>query len=154
MKCQECGKNFVLLANHVHKHNMTPDDYRRKYNIPLTQALADGALREHLSHMAQLRLQTEEGVEHIRKMLANDGRHKTKGRKMDLPEVSTRHCHAKNAARARTKLEECLPLVMPDWVSGTSLRDISIKHLVAIGTLRKWVRDGHLPKRTLAYKVG
>ena len=154
MQCNECGRHFVLLANHVRfKHGMEPDDYRRKYNIPLTQALADGELREHLSDKAKLRLQTDEGVAHLRRILASCDRQKQTGKKRDLPKVSIQHCHQKNEKKSRAVREECLPLALPDWVGGMSSRDISLKHLVALPTLRKWAREGFLPKRELRYEI-
>jgi len=154
MQCKECGRNFVLLANHViKKHGMSPDDYRRKHNIPLTEALADGNLREHLSQKAKLRFQTDEGIAHIRRILALCDRQKQTGKKRDLPKVSIQHCLQKNEKRSRCVREERLPFVIPDWIGGMSSRDISLKHLVALPTLRKWVRDGFLPRRELRYEI-
>ena len=154
MRCNECGKHFVLLANHVRKkHDMTPDDYRRKHNIPLTEALADGNLREHLSNKAKLRLQTDDGIAHLRRILASCDRQKQTGKKRNLPDVSIQHCHRKNAQRSRCVREKVLPLVLTDWLHGMSSRDISLKHLVSLPTLRKWAREGLLPKRELRYEI-
>ena len=153
MQCKECGKNFVLLGNHVRKHGLEPDDYRRKHNIPLTQALADGELREHLSYKANQRMLTDEGVAHIRRILSLCDRQAQTGKKRELPNISIQHCHRKNEKKSRAVREECLPLVLPDWVHGMSSRDISLKHLVALPTLRKWARQGFLPKRELRYEI-
>ena len=154
MKCNECGKNFVLLANHViKKHGIAPDDYRRKYNIPLTQALADDELRNHLSSKALIRAQTNEGIDHIRRMQSTCDRQKQTGKKRDLPECSVRHCHEKNDKKRLSFLADKLPGILPDWIDGMSNRDISLKHGIAFPTLRKWVRDGHLPKRHMRYEV-
>lgn len=132
---------------------MDPDDYRRKHNIPLTEALADGNLREHLSSKAKLRLQTDEGIAHMRRVMGLCDRQKQTGKKRNLPNVSVQHCHQKNAKKSRCVREEILPLMLQDWEQGMSNRDISLKHLVALPTLRKWVREGFLPKRELRYEV-
>lgn len=154
MKCQECGKDYVLLANHVlKKHGIAPDDYRRKYNILLTEALADGVLREHLSQKARLRMLTQEGVEHIRRLLTLCDRGSQRGRKRNLPPVSIQHCLVNNEDKRRRWKEERAPLVLSDWVNGMSNRDISLKHGLAMCTLRKWAREGVLPKRKLRYAL-
>lgn len=154
MKCHMCGKDFILLANHVlKKHGISPNDYRVKYNIPLTQALADDGLRRHLSDKAVLRLQTNEGIEHIRRIQASCDRQKQTGKKRRLPDCSLQHCRDENDKKRRSLLSKKLPDILPDWINGMSNRDISLKHGVALPTLRKWVAGGHLPKRQLHYMV-
>lgn len=153
MKCRLCGKSYVLLANHVLKsHRIDPDDYRRQFNIPLTQALADSELREHLSEQARLRLQTTEGIEHLRRMQRNHPGSGPQGPR-DLPECSTRHLHQNNARQSKVRREDKVPDILPDWKAGISNRDICIKHGVAMCTLRKWEREKWLPKRRLMYSI-
>ena len=42
MICEICGKEYVLLANHVwQSHKIKVRDYKIKYNHPLTKPLAD-----------------------------------------------------------------------------------------------------------------
>jgi hypothetical protein len=154
MQCSECGRHFVALGVHVrNKHGMDPDDYRRRHNIPLTQALADGDLRKRLSEKAILRMKTEEGIDNLRRLISCVDRHAQSGKKRDLPSISIQHCLRNNDRRSRAVRDECLPLLLPDWLIGMSCRDISIKHLVAMPTLRKWVREGFLPKRELRYQI-
>lgn len=150
VRCEECGKMYTLLAQHTRQaHGMSGDEYRLKYNIPLTLALVDDNYRLHLSDKAKLRAQTDEGIANIRRMLASCDRQKQTGQKRVLPQASLEHCHRVNAAKSKAVREDVLPQMLPDWMAGMSSRDISIKHLVAMATLRKWVRDGYLPKRVL-----
>jgi hypothetical protein len=154
MECKECGKQYILLSNHVLKaHGIKPDDYRRKHNIPLMQPLADDELRNHLSSKAQIRALTTEGVAHIRRMLATCDRQAQTGKKRDLPECSVEHCHVKNEKKSASFRERKLPALLVDWNNGMSIRDVSLKHLVAEVTLRKWVQEGYLPKRKRVYVV-
>ncbi|EXX82100.1 hypothetical protein M568_09875 [Salmonella enterica subsp. enterica serovar Namur str. 05-2929] len=47
IECLECGKKYVLLDRHLRsRHRMTCDEYRDKYNIPASIALAGAAYRE------------------------------------------------------------------------------------------------------------
>jgi hypothetical protein len=154
MECKECGKQYIALANHlIQTHGIVPDDYRRKHNIPLMQPLADDELRSHLSSKAQLRLLTQEGVAHLRRMLANCDRQAQTGKRRRLPKCSIEHCLVNNERKSTTFRERKLPAVLVDWNAGMSIRDVSIKHLVADATMRKWVQDGYLPKRKMVYVV-
>lgn len=153
MKCRLCGKSYVLLSSHIRKsHKIDPADYRREFNIPLTEALADGELREHLSEQALLRLKTDEGIEHLRRMRKNSPDDGSPGPR-DLPECSTQHLHQNNARQSKVRREDKVPDIVPDWKAGMSNRDIAIKHGVAMCTLRKWERDGWLPKRRKIYLI-
>lgn len=152
MICNICGKNYVQLAVHLRlKHKMDPYDYRMEYNIPLQTALADGELRDHLSKQAKLRMLTEEGVNHIRRIL--DSSRGVDRVRRALPEASTQHCHKNNEAKALSFREKKLPGVLKSWLAGDSLRDITVAHGVSFAVLKKWQRAGYLPKRALVYVV-
>jgi ATP/maltotriose-dependent transcriptional regulator MalT len=154
VQCLECGRDFINLANHVRQtHNLMPDDYRRKHNIPLTRVLIDESLREHLSSKAQLRMMTDEGVNHIRTILSLCDRQKQTGKKRNLPTCSVEHCHDKNNKKSLTFREKKLPGVLVDWNNGVSNRDIALKHNVSTHVLIKWKLQGYLPKRILRYEI-
>lgn len=56
--CLECGKRFkVLTKKHLAHHGLTPDEYRAKYGMKKTQALACKSLaRERRKKMGEMRL--------------------------------------------------------------------------------------------------
>jgi predicted transcriptional regulator len=48
--CLICGEHKSSLPLHLHRaHNMAPDDYRRRFGIPLTRALLAAPLRDALA---------------------------------------------------------------------------------------------------------
>lgn len=52
--CLECGKIFKMLgARHLQLHNLTANEYRKKYKIPLTTPLSSIRLSERRSQMAK-----------------------------------------------------------------------------------------------------
>lgn len=47
IECLECGKKYVCLDKHLRtRHHMTSDEYREKYNIPVSIPLAGAGYRE------------------------------------------------------------------------------------------------------------
>lgn len=47
LECLECGKKFILLERHLRiAHQITCDEYRDKYNIPVSIPLAGMEYRE------------------------------------------------------------------------------------------------------------
>lgn len=61
LECLECGKYFVLLEKHLRvAHAMTSEEYKQKYNIPVSIPLAGAGYREK-QRLKMLRLQ-ESGV--------------------------------------------------------------------------------------------
>ncbi|EDV3146960.1 MucR family transcriptional regulator, partial [Salmonella enterica subsp. enterica] len=47
LECLECGKKYVCLDKHLRtRHHMTNDEYREKYNIPVSIPLAGAGYRE------------------------------------------------------------------------------------------------------------
>lgn len=56
--CLECGKKFkIMTAKHLLGHGLTPDQYKAKYGLPKSQALACKALaRARRARMKDMRL--------------------------------------------------------------------------------------------------
>ncbi len=56
IECLECGKMFALLEKHLRiAHTMTCNEYRDKYNIPVSIPLAGASYREkHRQKMNKL----------------------------------------------------------------------------------------------------
>jgi ROS/MUCR transcriptional regulator protein/Homeodomain-like domain len=151
MKCRECGKELVVLTNHLRiKHLLTRREYCLKWNLPFGQALADSDLREHLSQKAKLRMLTTEGMDHylrMRSLAPLDGNPGPR----ELPQCSNEHCLVNNRKRANDCWEAKSPAIIADWNRGMSNRDIADKYDVAPSTIRKWRRLWKLPPRHLVY---
>lgn len=60
ISCFECGRRFRLLSHHLRRaHDMTPDQYRVRWNLPAGVPLAGLATRE--AHAQKARRLIEEG---------------------------------------------------------------------------------------------
>jgi predicted transcriptional regulator len=54
--CMECGAEFKqLTANHLHSHDLSPRDYKKKWGFPLKQPLTAKMLTAARSKAAKLR---------------------------------------------------------------------------------------------------
>lgn len=61
ISCLECGKKFSFLVNHLRKtHQMTPEEYRTKFNIPAGIPLAGKLYRD--KHRDKMRRLITDGV--------------------------------------------------------------------------------------------
>jgi len=59
VECLECQKFFHHLANHVMmKHHIKPDEYKAKYNIPLTYSLSGQSYKKKQSRALTKRIQS------------------------------------------------------------------------------------------------
>lgn len=64
IECLECGKKLTLLAKHLRvSHYMTSDEYREKYNIPVSIPLAGAEYREK-QRLKMLRLHAEGRIDY------------------------------------------------------------------------------------------
>ncbi|APB06089.1 hypothetical protein WP3W18E01_24400 [Raoultella ornithinolytica] len=64
LECLECGKKFVLLEKHLRiAHAMTCEEYREKYNIPVSIPLAGAGYREK-QRLKMLRLQESGAIDY------------------------------------------------------------------------------------------
>ena len=146
MKCEICGKSYVQLAVHLRlKHKVDPYDYRMEYNIPLQVALADRDLVDHLSKKAKLRLLTDEGVDHLHRILEN-----SRGVERvykERPPASVEHCHLNNKSKELSFRELKLPKVLKAWLAGDSMYAIGKKYGVSHLVIKKWCAAGYLPER-------
>lgn len=51
--CLECGKSFKQLSrHHLTWHNLTPEEYRKKYGIPIKQALVAKSVSKRRKQLA------------------------------------------------------------------------------------------------------
>lgn len=75
--CLECGGRYKSLASHIHhSHTLSPDDYRRKYNIPMSYGLCSRSLKAQVSNRAK-NLWSDGKMEHVRKRVKSKA-HKKK----------------------------------------------------------------------------
>ncbi|HHS9967633.1 TPA: MucR family transcriptional regulator [Raoultella ornithinolytica] len=64
IECMECGKKFVLLEKHLRvAHFMTCEEYREKYNIPVSIPLAGAGYREK-QRLKMLHLQESGAIDY------------------------------------------------------------------------------------------
>ena len=153
MRCNECGKHFVLLTQHVRKkHGMTRSDYCLKWNLPLSQALADDELRGHQSQKAKERLLTEEGQRHLASILIKSRISPIYGGPgvRTLPPCSLKHAitqAAVNASNQHDRSLKKLTSLMKDWNKNMRLSEIGSRHNISPNTLISYVRLGILPPR-------
>ncbi|UIP28910.1 MucR family transcriptional regulator [Photobacterium sp. TLY01] len=59
IKCLECGRTFAFLPHHIRRtHHMTSEEYREKYNLPVSAPLAGQTYRAQQREKL-LRMRTE-----------------------------------------------------------------------------------------------
>ncbi|MEL7628716.1 MucR family transcriptional regulator [Pectobacterium aroidearum] len=126
IECLECGKRFSFLASHLRKtHGMTADEYREKFNIPVSAPLAGLSYRE--AHRDKLNKMIQSGTldySHLpaaEKAARQAGRGKR--RDFDLAEQAERAIPIhKNSPRTRAKdnMAEKLKKLF---------RELAIKHM-------------------------
>ncbi|MEX0549009.1 MucR family transcriptional regulator [Raoultella terrigena] len=64
LECLECGKRFVLLEKHLRvAHSMTSEEYKQKYNIPVSIPLAGAGYREK-QRLKMLRMQENGSIDY------------------------------------------------------------------------------------------
>lgn len=148
MLCLICGGSYVNLGVHVQKKHMPCDDYRRKFDIPLSVPLADKELCESLSVSALQRLEDPEWLaECTRRCEENKG----KRTKVQLPEISKKHLIDMNKETGESYRGRMIPALRDDYMAGMTPKAIQRKHGVAPATLKDWERMWLLPKRRLQY---
>lgn len=85
IECLECGKKYVCLDKHLRtRHHMTNDEYREKYNIPVSIPLAGAGYRE--KHRQKMQgLQESGSIDYTHLERATDAaRHAGRGVKRDF----------------------------------------------------------------------
>lgn len=154
MICEICGKEYRLLANHVwQKHDISVRDYKIKYNIPLSKALADDDWINQMRAIGQEEKESERGkknianlidfaVIHNRKLASGEIPSPTAKRK-DWPKISIDKINAIGATAKKKHALEKLEIVKKEWGDGVSVKALS----VCSNTAAQWVKDGFLPKR-------
>jgi len=153
MQCMICGGNYKNLGVHVQKKHMSCDDYRRKFDIPLTAPLADADLCELLSVSALQRLEDPAWLEQCTNACAENAKN-IKGKKtgpLNLPTVSKKRLIEMNKETGESYRKRMVPIVRADYMAGLTPAEIKRKHGVAARTLKDWERMGLLPVRRLRY---
>jgi len=148
MKCLICGKNYINLGVHVKKKHMPCNEYKIKFNIPLSVALADKALCDSLSISAKQRLEDPEWLEACTKRCSEN---KGSRNKVKLPDISKKHLITMNKEKGESYRARMIPTIMDDYMGGLTPIEIRRKHGVSPATLQDWVKRELLPKRKLKY---
>ena len=136
------------LGVHVQKKHMPCDDYRRKFDIPLSAPLADKELCESLSVSALQRLEDPEWLAECTKRCEEN---KGKRTKVQLPPSSKKHLVDMNRETGKSYRSRMVPAILEDYTNGMPPLEIQQKHGVSPATQKDWVRLGLLPKRRLQY---
>lgn len=153
MQCKICGGDYKNLGVHVQKKHMTCDDYRRKFDIPLTAPLADADLCELLSVSALQRLEDPAWLEQCKSNCASNAK-AVEGKKTgprDWPEVSKKHLIEMNKETGESYRQRMIPIIRADYMAGLTPSELRRKHGVSQRTLLDWARLGLLPARRLRY---
>lgn len=132
---------------------MDCDDYRRKFNIPLSTPLADSDLCERLSVSALQRLEDPVWLEQCIKACEKQSK-QVKGTVLgprNLPLVSKKHLIEMNEKTGESYRQRMVPIIYPDYMAGLTPMEIKRKHGVAVATLKSWEILGLLPKRRKVY---
>ena len=153
MQCKICSGNYKNLGVHVQKKHMPCDDYRRKFDIPLTAPLADAYLCELLSVSALQRLEDPEWIAKCTEACAANSA-AINGKKrgpLNLPPVSKKRLIEMNRETGKSYRARMVPIVRVDYMAGLTPIEIKRKHGVSVQTLKDWERIGLLPRRRLKY---
>lgn len=153
MQCKICSGTYRNLGVHVQKKHMPCDDYRRQFDIPLTEPLADADLCELLSVSALQRLEDPVWLEQCKNACVAHAKAIT-GQKtgpLNLPPVSKKRLIEMNKETGESYRKRMVPIVLPDYMAGMTPIEIKRKHGVSVQTLKDWMRIGLLPARRLRY---
>lgn len=155
MKCDICGNNYKLLANHVWQaHKIDVKDYKVKYNYPLTKALADDDWIERMKEIGEENKKSVFGKTHLSK-LAEAGKQQAQARadrkinpaparkRKYWPKQSKDKVDRIGGESKRKKVELMFEQAKTEWMNGVPIKEMCVSDVV----IYRWKNDGRLPDR-------
>lgn len=149
MRCEICNGHYKLLGNHVWQaHGISCRDYKIKYNLPLTKALADDdwidkmkKLGNQISHdrlteLANLGKQYNYDI--------SNGLKKSTATKRNLwPKCSKDKVDCFGANVRRQTADDQFEQVLDKWNNGVPIKQLGVSDCV----IYRWKKEGKLKER-------
>ena len=161
MICEECGKSYTVLATHVRlAHSISVREYKIKYNLPLSKALADESWVDKMKKIGNKQKETKKGMDILNKLkecgrrnavCLSLGLKKTStSKRKTWPKCSQEKVNAMGGQSYKRTTLAKLEKVKEEWSKGVPIKEMSVSD----GTIYKWIREGLLTKRkrTLYHK--
>ncbi|MBU6247102.1 MAG: MucR family transcriptional regulator [Xanthomonadaceae bacterium] len=155
--CKVCGKRYKMLGKHVFKHGYTPESYKLEHGLPLSVGLCSSATFEKLSELRVSEI--KENPDRLLKMRLQNppGKRWPIGRargvlSLNLPfraKAYRDHVRAAATAKWEARKEEFVSM----WLAGVPMKDMAVKYTTTVSSIRNWVRNWNLPRRTMTFVI-
>ena len=150
MKCEICEREYRQLSQHIRQsHNITAREYRIKFNIPFTKALADDELIERMREIGIEAKSTQKGKANIDNMIKL-GKIYNKNRTKDNNPVSNRkkwpavsRNKVKIGERMRSESESKFEKALTEWMAGVPIKQMCVSSTV----IYRWKKEGKIKDR-------
>lgn len=163
MNCLICGKRLKAVLTHVRVvHYMTSDEYRLKFDIPLTMPLIDEDVSQKISESTRDYLYNKGGIDNLLEIGKAFRKKGVKKNRRELPACTKeffRNCSKKNVVKAYAKnRENRLKLLqetefIKDYDAGMSYDSLCKKYGICKSTINNYRKELLLKDRKASKKT-